>query len=51
MSYAHADTKKTVVRNLVHASSDMPDAEREIKVWFTQNELFTYETVHDIHTH
>lgn len=49
-SYAHSDINKTVIRNLIHASSDKKDAEREIPVWFKQNELFTYKTVHEIHT-
>ena len=49
MSYAHADAKKTVVRNLIHASSDKNDAEREIKVWFKPNEIFKYKSVHDLH--
>lgn len=49
MSYAHADAKKTVVRNLIHASADKNDAEREIKVWFKPSEIFKYKSVHDIH--
>lgn len=49
-SYAHSDTNKTVIRNLIHASADANDATREIPVWFNQNELFNYKTVHEIHT-
>ena len=49
VSYAHADEKKTVVRNLIHASSDKNDAENEIKVWFKPNEIFKYKTVHEMH--
>ncbi len=49
MSYAYAAEKKTVVRNLIHASSDKADAVREIKVWFAPSEIFKYKTVHDVH--
>ena len=49
MGYAYSDAKKTVVRNLTHASADKNDAEREIKVWFKPSEIFKYKTVHDIH--
>lgn len=49
VSYAYADANKTVVRNLIHASSDKNDAQNEIKVWFKPSELFKYKTVHDVH--
>ncbi len=49
MSYAHCDAKQTVTRNLVHASADKKDAEREIPVWFKKEEITEYKTVHDIH--
>jgi len=49
MSYAHADHKKTVVRNLIHASADKNDAEREISVWFKKEEILNYTTVHEKH--
>jgi nucleoside-diphosphate kinase len=42
-SYQMADTNKRVVRNLVHASETKQEAEREIKVWFRQEELFNYD--------
>jgi len=49
ISYAYADAKNIVVKNLIHASSSKEDAENEIKVWFEPNELHSYRTVHDIH--
>ena len=49
MSYAYCDANKTVTRNLIHASADKKDAEHEIPVWFKQNEILPYKTVHDIH--
>ncbi|MDO8661211.1 MAG: nucleoside-diphosphate kinase, partial [Candidatus Woesearchaeota archaeon] len=41
-SYAKADVDKRVIRNLVHASGSVKDAEREIKLWFKDEELFDY---------
>ena len=35
--YKYADAKNIPVYNLVHASSDVKDAEREIKIWFKIN--------------
>ncbi|MFH1072380.1 MAG: nucleoside-diphosphate kinase [Nanoarchaeota archaeon] len=49
VSYAYCDSKKMVVKNIIHASADKADAEREVKIWFTDKELHTYKTVHDIH--
>ena len=48
VSYHHADTKKTAIRNLVHASSGA-DAPQEIALWFKKEEIYTYPTVHDKH--
>lgn len=48
-SYAYCDDKKKVVKNLIHASSDAADAEREVAIWFAKHELHSYKTVHDIH--
>lgn len=42
-SYMLADSKKRVIRNLVHASGSIKDAEREIAIWFKPSELISYE--------
>jgi nucleoside-diphosphate kinase len=34
------------IRNLVHASGNVKEAEFEIGLWFSKKELFDYETVH-----
>ena len=49
-SYAHADAKKGSVKNIIHASSNREDAEYEINLWFTKEELHAYKTVHEQHT-
>ncbi|PIN93994.1 nucleoside-diphosphate kinase [Candidatus Pacearchaeota archaeon CG10_big_fil_rev_8_21_14_0_10_31_24] len=48
-SYALADEKKRVLRNLVHASDTPQNAEREINVWFTKEELHVYKKDLDKH--
>ncbi|MEI6288302.1 MAG: nucleoside-diphosphate kinase [bacterium] len=50
VSYRHADEQKKVVKNLIHASSDKADADREIYVWFNDDEIFDYKTVYEEHT-
>lgn len=52
--YAHigklyANTHKRHVKNLVHASANKEDAEIEINLWFSDSELFEYETVYEKH--
>ncbi|MBW2973729.1 nucleoside-diphosphate kinase [Candidatus Woesearchaeota archaeon] len=42
-SYQIADTKKRVIRNLIHASESKEEAEREIQVWFNNDEIFNYD--------
>ncbi|MBU0907039.1 MAG: nucleoside-diphosphate kinase [Nanoarchaeota archaeon] len=43
-----ANSNNVMVRNLIHASGDEKDAKLEIPVWFTEKELHSYKTVHDI---
>ena len=42
-SYERADKAKRPVRNVVHVSEDSKAAEREIKVWFSENEIYKYK--------
>lgn len=46
-SYTSADADKRCIRNLVHASESVDEAEREIKVWFTEDEILKYNLVQD----
>lgn len=41
-SYALADTDQRSVRNLIHASGSPEEAEKEIPIWFTKEELLSY---------
>lgn len=49
-SYEYTDKKGIAIKNLIHASGDKKDAEYEIKLWFEEKELHSYDTVHEIHT-
>jgi len=44
-SYQVADTDKRAVRNLIHASSSINEAEKEINLWFKSEELINYRLV------
>jgi nucleoside-diphosphate kinase len=49
-SYEYTDKEGIAIKNLIHASGNEKDAEYEIKLWFKENELHSYKTVHEIHT-
>ncbi|MBU0722651.1 nucleoside-diphosphate kinase [Patescibacteria group bacterium] len=44
-SYRLADADKRSVRNLIHASGDVEEAKKEIKIWFNENELINYRLI------
>jgi nucleoside-diphosphate kinase len=46
MSYGHADGEGVAVINIIHASGDAKEAKAEIDHWFSDSELFDYETAH-----
>ncbi len=45
--FSQADSEGRSVRNLMHASGDAREAEREVALWFSDQELFQYQTVMD----
>jgi nucleoside-diphosphate kinase len=47
MSYKHGDAHAVGIPNLVHASGDENESVAEIAHWFSESELFNYETVHE----
>lgn len=49
-SYSYADKKGIAIKNLIHASGNKQDAEYEINLWFTKDEIHDYKTVHEVHT-
>ena len=38
-----ANEQSRPLRNIIHASDTIEDGEKEIKIWFKENELFQYE--------
>ncbi len=49
MSYIHADNSSRALPNLIHASGNKDEAKSEVELWFKNEELHSYKTVHDIH--
>ena len=50
VSFDHANSVGAGIPNLIHASGDTTEAEEEIKLWFTADELFDYTATHEHHT-
>lgn len=48
-SYQLSDSKNRVLRNLIHASDSKETADREIKLWFNQQEIHSYKKDLDRH--
>ena len=46
-SYGHSSFENRAVRNLIHCSESPEEAEREIKVWFTESEIMEYVTAQE----
>lgn len=46
-SYEIADMDRRSVRNLIHASGTAEEAEKEIKIWFKQEELHNYRLIQE----
>jgi nucleoside-diphosphate kinase len=47
LSFAHLDRQDLAIPNIIHASGDAEEAKQEIAHWFSESELFTYESVHE----
>lgn len=50
VSFKHADSKKIGVYNLVHASGSPEEAETEIAVWFSPEEIHEHKPGYTKHT-
>lgn len=46
-SYDLSNVDGRAVRNLVHCSDKVSEAEREIKIWFKEDELTSYNSIQD----
>lgn len=47
MSFEYADGKRKGIPNLIHASGDPEEAEKEIGHWFSADEIYSYEIAHE----
>jgi len=47
-SYQIADTSDRSVRNLIHASTSVDEAEAEIDIWFDRKELINYRLFNEV---
>ncbi len=46
-SYSHATYEDRAVRNLIHQSESPEEAEREIAIWFKEEEIMNYTTAQE----
>lgn len=46
-SYSHASYEDRAVRNLIHCSDSVAEAEREIALWLSEDEIMTYATAQE----
>lgn len=46
-SYDLSDTDERAIRNLIHASSSVDEAEKEIPLWFQPEEIISYRLVQE----
>ena len=46
-SFAHLDRNNLAIPNVIHASGDTEEAKQEVSHWFSESELFDYETAHE----
>lgn len=46
-SFSHATYENRAVKNLIHQSESVEEAEREIAIWFTEDEIHDYTTAQE----
>jgi len=49
VSYSHADEKGIAIKNIIHASGNKEDANKELSLWFSVNELHSYKRSDEEH--
>lgn len=47
MSMEHADDAGTNYKNIIHAAEDLEAAEKELEIWFENEELHDYRVAHE----
>ncbi|MDP3989937.1 MAG: nucleoside-diphosphate kinase [archaeon] len=49
VSFDHADQADKAIENLIHASGSVEESKVEVSLWFKEEELHSYKTVHEAH--
>lgn len=49
VSFGHADERKMPVKNIVHSSGNKEEAEKELALWFSIDEIHNYRRVEEDH--
>jgi nucleoside-diphosphate kinase len=47
MSYGQADKQQVGIPNIIHSSGDKKEAEMEINLWFSADEIHDYRALHE----
>jgi len=47
ISLNHANNRGIGIANIIHASGNLEEAKQELEHWFSSDEIFDYETVHE----
>jgi len=47
ISFSHADKEEVGIPNIIHASANLEEATKEINHWFSESEIYEYETTHE----
>lgn len=47
MSFGYADSEGKGIPNLIHASGDADEAKKEISHWFSDEEMYDYQALHE----
>jgi len=47
-SFHYADSKEIAIKNMIHASANVEEAEKEILLWFSIDELYDYKKTDEI---
>jgi nucleoside-diphosphate kinase len=47
ISFDHSNKRGAALPNIIHASGDSDEAKQEVAHWFSEQELFEYQTAHE----
>lgn len=50
LGFSYTNKEQVGAPNLIHASGNLEEAKAEIAHWFSEAEIFDYETVHEVYT-